>query len=111
MALHGTIQITIPRVVMGKLHVIITGIRIRRGGMPRIMVLLAVERMAIASLSLITIIRLSASSPHLKAILPLANNPLILEVITLRSGIIIVDKMVSRTVITIVEGKTTKGHH
>jgi hypothetical protein len=111
MALHGTIQITIPRVVMGKLHVIITGIRTRGGGMPRIMVLLAVERMVIVSLSLTTIIRLSAPSLDLKAILPLANNLLILEVITLRSVSSTIDKMVSPTVTTVVEDKTTKGHH
>jgi hypothetical protein len=103
MVLHGTIPIIIPRAVMGKPHVIMGGIT-RREGIPHIMVLLAVERMAIASLT--TGIRLNASSLHLKATLLLVGSLLTLEVMTLRSA-----RVANRTGTTTVRDKTTKGNH
>lgn len=79
MGLHGTIPIIIPRVVMGKPHRIM-GVRTRREDIPHIMVLLAVEQMAIASPTIGS--RLNAPSLHLKAILSLVSSLLTSEVLT-----------------------------
>src|SRR5436853_7816830 len=110
MALHDTMRITIPGRAMDKPHVI-TGARTRRQGTPRTMVLLATEPMAIASLSLTTVIRLSAPSLHLKATLPLASGLLTPEVITRRIDASTTSRVMNRTVPKTVRHETPKGNH
>lgn len=95
---------------MDKPH-IITGVRTRRQGTPHTMVLLATELMAIASLSLTTVIRLSAPSLHPKAPLPLASGLLTPKVITLRIDASTTSRVMNRTVTTTVRHKTTRGNH
>ena len=107
---HDNIRITIPGRAMDKPHVI-TGARTRRQGTPHTMVLLATEPMAIASLSLTTVIRLSTPSLHLKATRPLASGLLTPEVITLRIDASTISRVMNRTVTTTVRHKTTKGNH
>jgi hypothetical protein len=75
---------------MGKPH-IITGARTRRQGTPHIMAQLAIEPMAI--------VRLSAPSLHLRAILP--------RVI----GLSTTSRVTNRTVTTTVRHKLAKGNH
>jgi hypothetical protein len=110
MALHDIMRITIPARVMGKPH-IIRGVGTSRQGTPHTMVLLAIEPMAIASLSLTTIVRLSAPGLHPKAILPLVSGLLTPEVLTLRIDALTTSGVMNRTVTTTVRHKTTKDHH
>src|SRR5258708_11168479 len=110
MALHDIMRITIPARVMGKPH-IIRGVGTSRQGTPHTMVLLAIEPMAIASLSLTTIVRLSAPGLHPKAILPLVSGLLTPEVLTLRIDALTTSGVTNRMVTTTVKHKTAKDHH
>src|SRR2546429_8913118 len=111
MALRDIIRITVPGQVMGEPH-IITGARTRRPETPHtVVVLLAIEPMAIASPSLTIIIKRSAPSLHPKATLPLASGLLTPKVITLRIDALTTSKVRNRTVTTTVRHKTIKGNH
>jgi len=95
---------------MGKPQ-IITGVTNRRQETPHTMVLRAIEPMAIASLSLTTIIRLSAPSLHLKATLPLVSGLLIPKVIILRIDALTTSRVTNSTLTIIVRHQTTRGNH
>jgi hypothetical protein len=103
MALHETMRITVPVRAMDKPH-LITGVRTKRQATPHTMVLLATERMAIASLSLTTI-KLSTEKGKT------AHLGLKPKVIMLRIDAPTTSRVTNHTITTTVNHKTAKGNH